>query len=155
MPRAADRDVPALLARPSSGTLRTGFGEGTVSPPTTVMHTLGGGLESAERVVPSAREVVDELRASRAGEREARARELEERRAKRPEPPLRNAFAQARDFISALNQSATTARARLSGEAAPATAVRASVQINGQALGFLQAQANADAAATGRLDLLI
>ena len=61
---------------------------------------------------------------------------------------------QARGFISALNQSAATAQARLAGEEPPATAVRASLQINGRAFSFVEAQANPDDQTTGRLDLL-
>jgi len=112
-------------------------------------------LESAERVVPSSREVLEDLRASRAEEREDRAREVQERRTERPERAMPNPAEQARGFINALNQTAATAQARLAGEESPATAPRASLQINGRALGFLQTQANPDGQTTGRLDLLI
>jgi len=153
--RAADSDVAALFGRRSSETLRTGFGQGTVSPPTVVVRTLGRGLDGARRVVPSPEEVLEEFRARRAEDREDDVRQVEERRTERVEPALPNPVEQARGFINALNQSAATAQARLAGEEPPATALRASLRINGRAFSFVEAQANPDGQTTSRLDLLI
>jgi len=154
-PRPANGELAALFERRPREVLRTGFGEGTVSPPTVVARTLNGGLESAGRVVPSAQEVLDELRVSRSAERETQAREVEERRAERPDRAVASPVDQARGFINALNQTAATAQARLAGEAPPETEARASIRINGQALEFLRAQEDPRQTATARLDLLV
>lgn len=109
---------------------RVGFGEGTVSVPVAAARTLGSGLDSARRVVPSVEELLNERRARSAEEREERARELEENE---PQATRLEPVTAAKNYINAVNEAIGVANARLAGEEPPAADnAQAAITIGGE-----------------------
>jgi hypothetical protein len=140
-------DTPAMFKR-QEDTIRSGFGDGTVSVPTAAIRTLGSGLESARRVVPSVDQLQYETRADMANERRAMARELQDTQQQNMRQITlapQKAAEQAQDFINTVNRSAGDALARVSGESVSSGGAAATVRTSGQTLNrFLAQSGSAD-----------
>lgn len=140
-------------------TLRTGFGEGSVSVPTVAVRTLGKGLDGARQVVPTLEELQAEHRTRLAEQREAQ----NETRQKRETPAVdvqlsrsaQQAADQAQSFVNGLNETAKTAQARIKGESPPAQSPTATVRVNGQALDYIRAQTGAETQQSPTFNILV
>lgn len=73
-------ELPPMLNRQPPDFARAGFGEGTVSMPGVAIRTIGRGMESARRIVPTVEELRAEVRERLARQREARLEEMEQPR---------------------------------------------------------------------------
>jgi len=140
-------------------TLRTGFGEGSVSVPTVAVRTLGKGLDGARKVVPTLEELQAEHRTRLAEQREAQ----NETRQKRETPAVdvqlsrsaQRAADQAQSFVNGLNETAKRAQARIKGESPPAQSPTATVRVNGQALDYIRAQTGAETQQSPTFNILV
>lgn len=133
-----DGTVVPLGSRKQPDYMRTGFGEGTVSPPAMVIRTLDKGLEAGRKVVPTTAELYADMQERRAADR-ARLRSAGESRDIAQTTPVDYA-SQARDFVSTVNRAAALAQSRIGGQQEPGTESGARVQVNGQSLPYLSAQ---------------
>jgi len=131
-PREPERTSADLFERGQQPRLRTGFGRDTVSIGAASVRAIDGTFDGARKTVPTVQETIDRQRVRAAAVREERFRRL--RTNQRPVTRTIPApDAQARNFITALNDTASTAQARVRGEEPAASARAARIEVNGQA----------------------
>ncbi len=152
-------NAPVLFRQDRVDIARTGFGEGTVSTPTAVIRTLNRGLQSARKVIPTTEELRDDIRRQASFRREAASREALKAGAVKFDAltvsnATQQAVDQARSVVNAANEAAGAAQARIAGEPAQSEDNAATVQINGQSIRYLDAQASLGPAPTPSLNLL-
>jgi hypothetical protein len=151
--RAPDaRDGPGFFPEPNAGAdlfareartpeIHAGFGENTVSIPGLSVNTIQRNVSEARRVVPDLQEQQQRVR-----ERAAEQRALQAPRESRFEPAVfrqsRHEFAaraQARQFVTSVNDAAGAALARVQGEQPTANAGNGpAIRINGQTIGLFR-----------------
>ncbi len=156
--RAASNDeTPALgLGRREEALPRAGFGEGTLSPQGAALRTVNRTIEASRRALPSLDDIRSRFQANaadarreaqeanlaaqredRVAQREVAPREVPQRAVEerptiqRVERRIPEAAAQARRFISSVNDAAGQAVERSGGEV-PARPTGASIQIRGE-----------------------
>jgi hypothetical protein len=145
-PRRTQDNEPTLgLGRREEITPRAGFGEGTLSPQGAALRTINRTVEESRRALPSLDDIRTRFQANAAeARREARessapvdrnesiARAPEDRpTVQRVERRIPEAAAQARRFISDINDAAAQAVERTGGEVA-ARPTGASIEIRGE-----------------------
>ena len=143
--RAESNDSPALgLGRREETLPRAGFGEGTLSPQGAALRTINRTVEESRRALPSLDDIRSRFQANAAeARREAReesiaaredvsARVTEERpQVQRVERRIPEPAAQARRFITDVNEAAARAVERTGGEPVQRPE-GASIQIRGE-----------------------
>lgn len=131
--------VDVFVERDNTPPERTGFGQGSVSVPSSAVRTLRGGLDSARQLVPSPEEAQEKAAERRAELRDQLQEQQEEARpafnAAQSQYNARAATAgQVRSFINALNSTAETTDARLRGEEPASNEPQAFVNAGGQSI---------------------
>lgn len=127
-------DVAFFNQRSQEEPLRVGFGDGTVSIGTAVVRTLQGGVQNAQRMIPSVEEAQERVR-TRLAEQRAQQEERTTELSYQP-PRFANAAARVRDYVNVLNQTASTTQARLEGKEPPAASTAGEIQIGDQTFQF-------------------
>lgn len=143
-------DKPSLFSRPRRDTVQIGRSAGIVSSPGAALNTVTRSVKEGKKLIPSIKELEIGFRRN-ASESRAQTREqfrtqiqkkpslqkpkapsaFERHKTNRVELRLPNPSAQARNFISALNETAGELQATFSGEERPRTS-GASFRINGE-----------------------
>jgi hypothetical protein len=120
---------------------RVGFGRGSVTIPTAAVRTIDRNLEAAEQIVPTLEETREQIR-------ERLAEVQEQLEGTRTEPaPIQSfdvsvgraeAVGQARSFVNAVNEAASTAIARLQGQTPPSTGPRIDIRVGDETTPLLR-----------------
>jgi hypothetical protein len=128
-PDPQDNTAPKFLGdRKAPDVVQAGFSENSMSPPGAALTALGKGLRQARRVMPTNEQNLEQMLVKA----ETRRRELrsdQERQAEAMRIP--DAASQAKDIVSAVNQAASSAMARLEGKE-PQQPQAPSIEVNGQ-----------------------
>ena len=163
--------------RDSVETLRTGFGEGSVSVPTVAIRTLGKGIEGARQVVPTLEELQAEHRAHLAEQRQAQTETLQKRETPAVDVRLSRSAQQtayqtqtqglmnrlngtvetahAQGFMNKLKGTVETAQTPIKSDIPPAQGPTGSARVNGQALDYIRAQTGAETEQSPTFNVLI
>lgn len=143
IPRANSRDknegIGPFFKKRDEPTLRAGFGQGTLSPSGAALLTINRTIEQVQRNIPTIEEIRARFRVNAAEAEESRRVRLgrEERNtARRVEVRVPEASAQARSFISGINEAAGAALASFSGEDAPQREQGPTIRIGGESFAF-------------------
>ena len=129
-----ERFVPKFLGqREDKLVTRVGFGPGTISTPIAAFQTIREGVvESSERI----QSLRQEQQVRRSADRRERRDDLARLQRRRAEFRIPEPSRQARNFVNAINETASFTQARLEGQEIPAGPGRASFQVNGQTFTF-------------------
>lgn len=130
-PRQENRNTTLFFEQEEAVVERAGFGEGSVTVPGQTLRALGGGLQSARELVPSAEELREEVRERFAEQREEDLRQLEAHQAQQINART-FAAERAQNFVNQVNEAANVAQARLQGEELEPARNPATIQVNGQ-----------------------